>query len=158
MICCLEQGIEFSNYEWIPVYFWLALLLFAFYIYSNDGCRNIYNFLKFSWWIDPLALCRQIKLMLWFLKSLLSDKYGSLYTVQHHNLVIFAWNIFFHPFTLSLLAAAAAAVKLLQSCPTLCDLIDSSPPGSSVPGIFQARILEWVAISFSPVFAYPGVK
>ena len=44
---------------------------------------------------------------------------------------------------------AAAAAKLLQSCPTLCDPIDSSPPGSPVPGILQARILEWVAISFS---------
>ena len=46
-------------------------------------------------------------------------------------------------------AAAAAAAKSLQSCPTLCDPIDSSPPGSSVHGVFQARILEWVAISFS---------
>ena len=45
--------------------------------------------------------------------------------------------------------AAAAAAKSLQSCPTLCDPIDGSPPGSSVPGIFQARALEWVAISFS---------
>ena len=43
----------------------------------------------------------------------------------------------------------AAAAKLLQSCPTLCDPIDSSPPGSSVPGILQAKTLEWVAISFS---------
>ena len=45
--------------------------------------------------------------------------------------------------------AAAAAVKSLQSCPTLCDPIDSSLPGSPVPGILQARTLEWVAISFS---------
>ena len=44
--------------------------------------------------------------------------------------------------------SAAAAAKLLQLCPTLCDPIDGSPPGSSVPGILQARILEWVAISF----------
>ena len=44
---------------------------------------------------------------------------------------------------------AAAAAKLLQSCPTLCDPIDGSPPGSTVPGILQARTLEWVAISFS---------
>ena len=44
---------------------------------------------------------------------------------------------------------AAAAAKLLQSCPTLCDPIDGSPPGSPVPGILQARTLEWVAISFS---------
>ena len=44
---------------------------------------------------------------------------------------------------------AAAAAKSLQSCPTLCDPIDGSPTGSPVPGILQARILEWVAISFS---------
>ena len=47
------------------------------------------------------------------------------------------------------LSAAAAAAKLLQPCPTLCDPIDGSPPGSPVPGILQARTLEWVAISFS---------
>ena len=46
-------------------------------------------------------------------------------------------------------AAAAAAAKSLQSCPTLCDPIDSSPPGSPIPVILQARTLEWVAISFS---------
>ena len=45
-------------------------------------------------------------------------------------------------------AAAAVAAKLLQSCPTLCDPIDGSPPGSSIPGILQARTLEWIAISF----------
>ena len=44
---------------------------------------------------------------------------------------------------------AAAAAKSLQSCPTLCDPTDGSPPGSPVPGILQARRLEWVAISFS---------
>ena len=44
---------------------------------------------------------------------------------------------------------AAAAAKSLQSCPTLCDPIDGSPPGFPVPGILQARTLEWVAISFS---------
>ena len=45
-------------------------------------------------------------------------------------------------------AAAAAAAKSLQSCLTLCDPTDGSPPGSPVPGILQARTLEWVAISF----------
>ena len=49
----------------------------------------------------------------------------------------------------SLALAAAAAAKSLQSCPTLCEPIDNSPPGSPVPGILQARTLEWVAISFS---------
>ena len=44
---------------------------------------------------------------------------------------------------------AAAAAKSLQLCPTLCNSIDGSPPGSPVPGILQARTLEWVAISFS---------
>ena len=47
------------------------------------------------------------------------------------------------------LFAAAAAAKSLQSCPTLCDPTDGSPPGSTVPGILQARTMEWVAISFS---------
>ena len=46
-------------------------------------------------------------------------------------------------------SAAAAAAKSLQSCPTLCDPINGSPPGSPVPGILQVRTLEWVAISFS---------
>ena len=55
------------------------------------------------------------------------------------------------PFTPMILcnATATATAKSLQSCPTLCDPIDSSPPGSPVPGILQARTLEWVAISFS---------
>ena len=51
---------------------------------------------------------------------------------------------------------AAAAAKSLQSCPTLCDHINSSPPGSPVPGILQARTLEWVAISFSNVWKWKG--
>ena len=47
------------------------------------------------------------------------------------------------------MCTCAAAAKLLQSGPTLCDPIDGSPPGSSVPGTLQARTLEWVAMSFS---------
>ena len=53
-------------------------------------------------------------------------------------------DVFYSP-----LAAAAAAAKSLQSCPTLCDPIDGSPPGSPIPGILQVRTLEWVAIAFS---------
>ena len=49
---------------------------------------------------------------------------------------------------ISAAAAAAAAAKSFQLCPTLCDPIDGSPPGSSIPGILQARTLEWVAIPF----------
>ena len=59
------------------------------------------------------------------------------------------------------LAAAAAAAKSLQSCPTLCDPIDGSPPGSPVPGVLQARTLEWVGCTletskpgFSPSMAF----
>ena len=51
--------------------------------------------------------------------------------------------------------AAAAAAMSLQSCPTPCDPIDGSPPGSSIPGILQARILEWIAISFSNACMHP---
>ena len=59
-------------------------------------------------------------------------------------------NIFFLVLVLEgLIDLHAAAAKLLQSCPILCDPIGSSPPGSPIPGILQARTLEWVAISFS---------
>ena len=62
------------------------------------------------------------------------------------------------PSTEYVLHAAAAAAKLLQSCPTLCDPIDGSPPGSTVPGILQARTLEWVAIAFSNVLHTPWLS
>ena len=55
-------------------------------------------------------------------------------------------------------AAAAAAAKSFQSCPTLCDPIDGSPPGSPIPGLLQARTLEWVAISFSNKAQYFTTK
>ena len=54
-----------------------------------------------------------------------------------------------HQYLTNLTGCAAAAAKSLQSCPTLCDPTDGSPPGSPVPGILQATTLEWVAISFS---------
>ena len=56
--------------------------------------------------------------------------------------------------SLALLTHAATAAKSLQSCPTLCDPIDGSPPGSPIPGILQARTLEWVAISFSSAWKW----
>ena len=60
-----------------------------------------------------------------------------------------AWKIPWTEGPCRLQSAAAAAAKSIQSCPTLCHPIDGSPPGSPVPGILQARTLEWVAISFS---------
>ena len=57
--------------------------------------------------------------------------------------------IYHHSYFTALEKFATAAAKWLQACPTLCDPRDGSPPGSPVPGILQARTLEWVAISFS---------
>ena len=62
---------------------------------------------------------------------------------------LFVETLVYFVLIVSLIPAPAAAAKSLQSCPTLCDPIDGSPPGSPVPGILQARTLEWVAISFS---------
>ena len=68
--------------------------------------------------------------------------YASIYIVYNICTFQITWMVI-------LWSVAAAAAKLLQSCPTLCDRLDGSPPSSSVPGILQARTLEWVAISFS---------
>ena len=70
-------------------------------------------------------------------KTWQQDKYSSIY-----EWIKKIWYIY-------TMEHAAAAAKPLQSSPTLCDPIDGSPPGSAVPGIFQARTLEWVAIAFS---------
>ena len=71
----------------------------------------------------------------------------------HNRLALATKNMLFfccvRSFSTGVPAAAPAAAKSLQSCPTLCDPIDGSPPGSPVPGILQTRTLEWVAISFS---------
>ena len=60
----------------------------------------------------------------------------------------------FNIFVILLEMVYATAAKLLQSCPTLCNFIDGSPPGSPIPGILQARTLEWVAISFSSAWKW----
>ena len=73
--------------------------------------------------------------------------YGGIFLTQESNphlLGVLHWQVG----SLPLAPPAAAAAKSLQSCPTLCDPIDGSPPGSAIPGILQARALEWVAISF----------
>ena len=74
-----------------------------------------------------------------------ADEWGILFwKTKRQCLVCSDWKLWCRE-----VAAAAAAAKSLQSCPTLCDPIDGSPPGSPVPEILQARTLEWVAISFS---------
>ena len=71
-----------------------------------------------------------------------------IYTVQHNESAIHI-HMTLHFWDFLTILVTAAAAKSLQSCPTLCDPTDGSPPGSPVPGILQARTLEWVAISFS---------
>ena len=66
-----------------------------------------------------------------------------IWAIKEVSMDILIWESFYE------ITYAAAAAKSLQSCPTLCDPIDGSPPGSTVPGMLQARTLEWVAISFS---------
>ena len=76
----------------------------------------------------------------------------TVYYILQNNLSlvdIVPLHIIYYKYSSSMIAAAAAAAKSLQLCPTLCDPIDSSPPGSPVPRILHARTLEWVAISFS---------
>ena len=73
-------------------------------------------------------------------------KKGKLETVKTDSRQSHSWK----------LSPAAAAAKSLQSCTNLCDPIDGSPPGSPVPGILQARTLEWVAISFSNAWKWKG--
>ena len=69
---------------------------------------------------------------------------------EHSSRTPIAWSKYYRPGNIvAYYAAAAAAAKSLQSCLTLCDPIDNSPLGFPVPGILQARTLEWVAISFS---------
>ena len=66
-----------------------------------------------------------------------------------HFALITVWDSELGSLRVSFILPAAAAAKSLQLCLTLCDPIDSSPPGSAIPGILQARTLEWVVISFS---------
>ena len=96
--------------------------------------------------VTPWTVARQAPLSMGILKArmlewdaMLSSRGSSRPRDQTHVLGLLHWQAH----------AAATAAKSLQSCPTLCDSIDSSPPGFPVPGILQARTLEWVAISFS---------
>ena len=72
--------------------------------------------------------------------------FSTLYPLSSH--------LFSFTFDVTVISFYSAAAKLLQLCPTLCDPIDSSPPGSLVPGVLQARALEWVAISFSSAWKW----
>ena len=81
--------------------------------------------------------------------NLFKDHFPSWATLICHQGVTKAYRWIFLKKLISYSFEVYAAAKLLLSCPTLCDPIDGSPPGSPIPGILQARTLEWVAISFS---------
>ena len=113
-------------------------------------------------WLDLLAVQGTLKSLLQHYSSkALILKHSAFFMVQlSHPYMItgktialtiwtFVGKVMSLLFNMLSAAAAAAAAKSRQSCPTLCDPIDGSPPGSPVPGILQARTLEWVAISFS---------
>ena len=90
-------------------------------------------------------------MMLWQLEIKSQKKTGKLNCMKHQAIFIKEekFYLFYFPQSPSPVAAAAAAAKSPQSCPTLCDPRDSSPPGSPIPGILQARTLEWAATFFS---------
>ena len=89
-------------------------------------------------WICKLVLFANFKVV------------AAIYFPKKFSASFFSFSFWYYDyFHVVKLAAAAAAAKLPQLCPTLCDPVDSSPPGSPVPGILQARTLEWVAVSFS---------
>ena len=73
------------------------------------------------------------------------------------NVAVHAWDFWKEVATVFITSTIVSSVQLssvAQSCPTLCDRMDCSPPGSSVHGIFQARVLEWGAIAFSNIYIY----
>ena len=120
--CCNKQGVKLRDFCHGAIYFVM------FYDSSLHLCAHL------SFWLKG-------KLKTLSLLSKHLEAYQPLFIENCLQL--------FGIFMLCCIAAAAAAAKSLQSCPTLCDPIDGSPPGSAVPGILQARTLEWVAISFS---------
>ena len=137
----------------------LPLIFLSIRVFSNESALRIRwpKYWSFSFNISPSNEhpglifridCLDLLAVQGILKSLL----------QHHSskASILPCSAFLavqlsHPYmtTGKTIALTAAAAKLLQSCPTLCDPIDGSSPGSPIPGILQARTLEWVAISFS---------
>ena len=112
-------------------------------------CKHCYP-LRQQWYVLP-SFPASLKTFFWEYSCftmlyyfLLYNNLNQLYVYIYPLLSLSAPPLPSHP-------SAAAAAKSLQSHPTLCHPIDGSPPGSSVPGILQARTLEWVAISFSPL-------
>ena len=106
------------------------------------------NYNSFSWILYLVEILHDCGFFYLFLITFLHlyCYFMSIFSFSHPIYCILRWEALFFWFSEH---NAAAAAKLLQSCLTLCDPIDGGPPGSPVPGILQARTLEWVAISFS---------
>ena len=123
------------------------------------SCMEI-SMTRGTWWAAAHGVCKELdttertehtRMPSWFLSKFFCLPHPSLRNNAGSNLPFFLRGLpeSVHHLDQETAAAAAAAAKLLQSCPTLCDPIDGSLPGSSVHGIFQARVLEWGAIAFS---------
>ena len=91
--------------------------------------------------------CCKLFFLLYVMSVLFVFRVDKVNTYKLVKFELWLWNLASLPFTDSVLLKCLLVAKLLQSCPTLCDPLDYSPPGSSVHGILQAKILEWVAIS-----------
>ena len=138
---------------------WPKYCSFSFSISPSNEYSGLISFRMD--WLDLLAVQGTLKSLLQYHSSKVSILWCSAFFIvqlSHPHMTtgkttaLTKWTFVGKVMSLlfnMLSAAAAAAAKSLQSCPTLCDPTDGSPPGSPVPGILQTRTMEWVAISFS---------
>ena len=128
---------------------WPKYWRFSFSISPSDEHSGLISF-RINWF-DLLAVQGTLKSLLQHHSSKASILwYSAFFMIQFsHPSMTTGKTIALTIRTFVGIAAAAAAAQLLQSCPTLCNPTDGSPPGTPVPGTLQARTLEWVAISFS---------
>ena len=145
----------FSNESVLPIR-WPKYWKFSFNISPSNVHSGLISFRM--GWLDLLVVQRTLKSLLQHHSSKVSILLCSAffivqlshrYMTTGKTIALTRWTFVGKVMSLLLNMLSAAAAKLLQSCLTLCDPIDGSPPGSRIPGILQARILEWVAISFS---------
>ena len=139
------MGLQRVGHDWATELNWMfasVLILLIFTIINANTLTERKLHPQPNMWIFISTHSEHILLLL-FNHWVVSNSLWS-HRLQHARL---CWHSY-------VLAAAAANSKSLQLCPTLCDPIDGSPPGSTVPGILQAKILEWVAISFSSAWKW----
>ena len=125
-----------GHWDWVTCFVWYLMLI-------NCTKRLVFSFLM----VCPISLCPVNPTILNVFNADTHVLMTQSYLLSWRNMLGRQEHLAPRVFSCCLLTPYAA--KSLQSCPTPCDPIDSSPPGSAVPGILQARTLEWVAISFS---------